>query len=437
MFFIYIIMKNKFIKSTIILIIGGFITKILGMIIKIVLTRTVSTEGIGLYMLVLPTFNLFITLCNLGVPTAITKLVSEKKNNSKSIIIPTTIIILIYDIILIFIILFISPYLANNLLHNSNTYYPLIAIGTTLPFITISSIIKGYFFGKEKVFPITLSNIIEQLTRLILTMTLVSYMLRYSLVVAITTVVLINILSEGLSIVVLLLFLPKEKIHREDFHKDNKILQQVFDISIPNTGARLIGSITYFFEPIILTNILKFIGYSGDFITLEYGIINGYVYPLLLLPSFFTLAISSSILPVVSNSYSNRNYDYTKKKIKQAILFSLLIGIPATMVFMFIPHIPLKIVYNTTLGLEYIKVTAPFFLLHYIQAPLTSTLNGMGYAKVAMRGTLYGGIIKILSLIIFSLMKIGLWSLVISTILNIVVVTIHHIYYVRKYLINR
>ncbi len=360
-------MKNKFIKSTIILIIGGFITKILGMIIKIVLTRTVSTEGIGLYMLVLPTFNLFITLCNLGVPTAITKLVSEKKNNSKSIIIPTTIIILIYDIILIFIILFISPYLANNLLHNSNTYYPLIAIGTTLPFITISSIIKGYFFGKEKVFPITLSNIIEQLTRLILTMTLVSYMLRYSLVVAITTVVLINILSEGLSIVVLLLFLPKEKIHREDFHKDNKILQQVFDISIPNTGARLIGSITYFFEPIILTNILKFIGYSGDFITLEYGVINGYVYPLLLLPSFFTLAISSSILPVVSNSYSNRNYDYTKKKIKQAILFSLLIGIPATMIFMFIPHIPLKLVYNTTLGLEYIKVTAPFFLLHYIQ----------------------------------------------------------------------
>lgn len=427
-------MKNKFIKSTIILIIGGFITKILGMIIKIVLTRTVSTEGIGLYMLVLPTFNLFITLCNLGVPTAITKLVSEKKNNSKSIIIPTTIIILIYDIILIFIILFISPYLANNLLHNSNTYYPLIAIGTTLPFITISSIIKGYFFGKEKVFPITLSNIIEQLTRLILTMTLVSYMLRYSLVVAITTVVLINILSEGLSIVVLLLFLPKEKIHREDFHKDNKILQQVFDISIPNTGARLIGSITYFFEPIILTNILKFIGYSGDFITLEYGIINGYVYPLLLLPSFFTLAISSSILPVVSNSYSNRNYDYTKKKIKQAILFSLLIGIPATMIFMFIPHIPLKLVYNTTLGLEYIKVTAPFFLLHYIQAPLTSTLNGMGYAKTAMRGTLYGGIIKILSLIIFSLFKIGLWSLVISTILNIVVVTIHHIYYVRKYL---
>ena len=430
-------MKEKFIKSTIILIIGGLLTKILGMLIRIVTTRVVGVTGIGLYMLVMPTYSLFITIATLSLPVAISKLVSENTRNNKNVVLGIIPIALFFNIIIITILIFSSHFIADTLLQNSKLYYPILAISVTLPFITLSSIIRGYFFGKEKVFPITLSNIIEQLTRLILTMTLVSYMLRYSLVVAITTVVLINILSEGLSIVVLLLFLPKEKIHREDFHKDNKILQQVFDISIPNTGARLIGSITYFFEPIILTNILKFIGYSGDFITLEYGVINGYVYPLLLLPSFFTLAISSSILPVVSNSYSNRNYDYTKKKIKQAILFSLLIGIPATMVFMFIPHIPLKLVYNTTLGLEYIKVTAPFFLLHYIQAPLTSTLNGMGYAKVAMRGTLYGGIIKILSLIIFSLMKIGLWSLVISTILNIVVVTIHHIYYVRKYLINR
>ena len=427
-------MKNKFIKSTIILIIGGLITKVLGMIIKIVLTRTIGTEGISEYMLVLPTFNLFITLCNLGVPIAITKLISEKKNSSKRIVIPTTIIVLLYDLILIFIILFIAKYLANNLLHKNGIYYPLIAIGSTLPFITLSSIIKGYFFGKEKVFPITLSNIIEQIARLLLTTTVVAKMMNHSLIAAVTTVVLINIISEGASIIILLFFLPKDKITKEDFHRDNKLLREIFGISIPNTMARLIGSITYFFEPIILTNILKYVGYNSEYITTTYGVINGYVYPLLLLPSFFTLAISSAILPVVSNSYSNKNYSYTKKKIKEAIFFSMIVGIPATLIFIFIPSIPLKLVYNTTLGTEYIKVTAPFFLLHYIQAPLTSSLNGMGYSKTAMKGTLYGGIIKILSLVIFSLLKMGLWSLIISTILNVIVVTIHHIYYVKKYL---
>ena len=427
-------MKNKFIKSTIILIIGGMITKILGMVIKIALTRTIGTEGISLYSLVLPTFNLFISLCNLGVPTAITKLISERKRSSKKIILPTTYLILIYNIFLIIILLLISPVLANYLLHNPNTYYPLIAIGITLPFIAISSIVKGYFYGKEKVFPCTLSNIIEQIFRLLLTIFVVSYMMQYGLVSAVTTVVLINVISEFSSIIVLLVFLPKEKIHIDDFHKDNNLLREILGISIPTTTSRMIGSITYFFEPIILTNILKYVGYSSDFITLEYGIINGYVYPLLLLPSFFTMAISSAILPVVSNSYSNRNYDYTKTKIKQAIFFSLLVGIPCTLIFMFIPEIPLKLVYNTDLGLEYIKILAPFFILHYIQAPLTSSLNGMGYSKEAMKGTLYGGIIKILSLIIFSLCKIALWGLPISSILNILTVTIHHIYYVRRYL---
>jgi len=427
-------MKNKFIKSTIILIIGGMITKILGMIIKITLTRTIGTEGIGLYSMVLPTFNLFISLCNLGVPTAITKLISERKKSSKKIIIPTTFLILIYNILLIIILLLVAKVLSNNLLHNSNTYYPLIAIGITLPFIAISSIVKGYFYGKEKVLPCTLSNITEQITRLILTILIVSHMMKYSLVTAITTVVLINVISEFTSIIVLSLFLPKESIHKNDFHKDNSIIKEILGISIPTTMARMIGSVTYFFEPIILTNTLKYVGYGTEFITLEYGIINGYVYPLLLLPSFFTMAISSAILPVVSNSYSNKNYNYTKIKIKQAIFFSLLIGIPVTLIFIFIPNIPLKLIYNTSLGLEYIPYIAPFFLLHYIQAPLTSSLNGMGYSKEAMKGTLYGGIIKIFSLTILSLCKIGLWSLVISSILNIITVTLHHIYYVIKYL---
>ncbi len=427
-------MKYKFIKSTVILIIGGFITKILGMVIKIVLTRTIKTDGIGLYMMILPTFNLFITLCNLGMPTAITKLVSEHKRKSKKIVLSIIPIIIIYNILLIILIFIISPFLSNNLLHNSNTYYPLIATSITLPFITISSIIKGYFFGKERVFPNTISNIVEQLARLILTIFLVSKMMKYGLVVAVTSVVLINVISEFSSIVVLLLFLPKEKIDKEDFKVDNSILREMLGISLPTTMARLIGSITYFLEPIILTNILKYVGYTSEYITLEYGVINGYVYPLLLLPSFFTLAISSAILPVVSNSYSNRNYSYTKLKIKQALFFSLLIGVPVTILFIFIPDVLLKLVYNTTCGSQYIPIIAPFFIMHYIQAPLTSSLSGMGYAKEAMRGTLYGSIIKVISLIFLSLLRIGLWSLVISSILNIAIVTIHHIYYVRKYL---
>ncbi len=426
-------MKNNFIKSTIILMIGGLLTKILGMFIKIILTRTISTEGMGIYSLILPTFNLFITLCSLGLPVAISKLVSEEKKSSKKIVLSIVPLSLLFNLFLIIVLFLIAPFLSNNLLHNSSTYYPLIAIGFTLPFICISSIIKGYFFGKEQMFPTTLSNITEQVMRLFLTYTVISRLMKYSLTYAVTGVVLINILSEGVSIITLMLFLPKKKkISLKDFHYDKDILKDLLGISIPTTGSRLIGSICYFLEPIILTLALTKAGYSKEFITLEYGIINGYVYALLLLPSFFTLAISSALLPVVSNSYSKKDYKYSKYKIKQAIALSLLIGIPCTLLFMFIPEFFLKLIYNTNEGLIYIKMIAPIFLLYYVQGPLTTAMQAMNKAREAMLGTLYGSIIRTILLFVLSLYHIGMWGLLIASSINIIFITLHHFYYVFK-----
>ena len=426
-------MKNNFIKSTIILIIGGIITKILGMVIKIALTRSITIKGIGIYSLILPTFNLFITLCSLGLPVAISKLISESKYNKKKIVLPTIPLMIIFNIFLMLILFLIAPILSNYLLKEKTTYFPLIAIGLTLPFICISSIIKGYFFGLEKMLPVTLSNIIEQIIRLILTITIIPILMKKSITIAITGVVLINIISEFTSIITLLLFIPKKtNITIKDFKYNTNIIKNLLDISLPTTGTRLIGSITYFLEPIILTYVLTKIGYKNNYITIQYGIINGYVYPLLLLPSFFTLAISNSLLPVISNSYSHNNYKYTKYKIKQAIILSLIIGIPCTITFITIPEFFLKLIFNTNKGINYIKITAPFFLLLYIQGPLTTCMQAMDMAKTAMSGTLISSIIKIILLFILSFFKIGLWSLIIVNIINIIFVTLHHLYYTLK-----
>ena len=63
-------MNKTFIKSTFILLVGSIITKVLGMLIKIVMGRFVGAEGLGLYMMILPTFSLFISLGQVGMPTA-------------------------------------------------------------------------------------------------------------------------------------------------------------------------------------------------------------------------------------------------------------------------------------------------------------------------------------------------------------------------------
>ena len=423
-------MKSKFIKSTMILIVGGAITKLMAMVIKIFLTRSIGDDGIGLYMLIMPTFNLFITLSTVSLPTSISKVVSEGKRGKK-VILSIGPISIIYNIVLMIILVCLAPFIATRLLNNANLYLPIVSICFTLPFICMSSILKGYFYGYERMIPYIVSNIIEQIVRLILIIFLIPKLLIYGIKIAVSGVVLINVVSELSSIIVLIGFIPNKKIHLTDLKFDKNIFKDVLNISMSATGSRFIGSISYFLEPVILTFMLLKCGYSNSFIVREYGVITGYVFPLLLIPSFFTMAISTSLLPVVASNLSRGRIDYTKKKLHQAIFLSLSVGIFFTIFFMTIPGILLKFIYNTNLGINYIRIIAPLFLMHYIQGPLTSYMQGANMANKAMLGTLYGAIIKNLLLFILPMFT-GIWGLIISNIVNIFFVTIHHIYCIRK-----
>ena len=111
----------------------------------------------------------------------------------------------------------------------------------------------------------------------------------------------------------------------------------------------------------------------------------------------------------------------------------MLIGIPATILLIIAPEFFLKLIYNTTQGSTYIKFLAPFCLLQYIQAPLSFSLDAMGKSKDNMKATLYGTIARTTLLFILSLFKIGIWSLIISTSINIIIVTTYNLVKVKSY----
>ncbi len=418
--------KNKFLKMTMLLIIGGFITKILGMLIKIVMTRFIGTEGIGIYMLIMPTFSLLVSLTQFGFPVAISKLVAEDRFNNKKLVFGIIPISLGICFIILLVLLSSGQFIATELLKEERTYLGLISIGFILPFIAISSILRAYFFGKERMFPHVISNILEDVIRLVLIILFVPSILKMGLSYVVAFLILISIFSELSSIIIFLICLPnKISLKKEDFKPKKDYLKTVLSISIPTTASRIIGSIGYFLEPIILAYTFKQCGYSNNFMITEYGILNGYVLPLLLLPSFFTMAISQALIPIISKTYTQHNLKETKRKIKQAIFYSLVVGIPCTLLFMLIPEIPLRLIYNTTEGISYIKILAPICLLYYIQSPLNGTLQAMGKAKEAMKGTLLGMIFRTAFLFVFSLLHIGMWGLVIAVSTNIIIVTIH------------
>lgn len=428
--------KNKFIRSTLILIVGGFITKILGMIIKIITTRILGTYGIGLYSLIIPTFMLLNTIAQFGLPTSLNILVAKNKYNNKRLVSSAIIISLLIDIIIFIFLIIFGKNIAINLLKEHKCTLGLISIAFILPFISVSNMLRSYFFGKMRMYPHVITNVLEDIVRLVLIILFLPYFLKFGVSYALAFIILTNIASELTSIIIFLILLPNFKMHKSELKPDKKILKDLLSICIPNTGSRLIGSIGYFLEPIILTYVLLHIGYTNNFIINEYGIINGYVMPLILLPSFFTSALSNVLIPIVSNNYENNNYQYIKRKIKQAIFYSLLIGIPATTVFLVIPEIPLKLLYKTNLGINYIKFLAPICLLHYIQSPISSSLQAMGKARISLKGTLYGILIRTALLFTLSYLKIGIWGLVFATATNIIFVTLYDLHSVNRELKN-
>jgi stage V sporulation protein B len=428
--------KNNFIKGVFILIVGGFVTKILGMIIKIVMARFLGTSGIGLYMFISPTFMLLITLASLGFPLAISKLVAEEKNSSKKIIFSLIPVSLIINLLIIIILLFFSSFLANYLLHDKNLKFPLLMIALVLPFISISSMIRSYFFGKSRMFPHVVSNIAEDIIRLITLIIGIPIFMKYGIYKAISFIIASNIISELTSIFVLLFFMPKKaRIKKEDLLPSKKIIKSALDISIPSTGSRIIGNVSHFLEPIIIIFILGYVGYQNKFIVDEYGIINGFVLPILLLPSFFTSAISQALLPLVSNYYVRGLKNQVAKRIKQACFYSLLIGIPATILFFCFPSFFLKLVYNTVEGSAYLKFLAPLFVIFYIQAPIASSLQAMNKAGVALKGTVIGVVSKLILITFLSLLKVGLWGLIIGIAVSSILTTLYDLKKLKQALV--
>lgn len=426
-------MKEKFVKSTLILLVGGGITKILGLIIKMVMGRMVGTEVLGLYMLILPTFSLFIGLSQFGLPIALSKMVAEDKKNNKRLFFSIIPVSLFINVLLIVTIWIFAPLLSIKLLHNPNSYYAILAIGLVIPFTSISSICRSYFFGKEKMIPHVISNVVEDLARLIVMFLGIPFFINKGSSYLVTFLILINIVSEVASILVLFLFLPKKfSITKTDLKPSRSYIRESLSIGIPNTTGRLVGSIGYFLEPIILTGVLVNMGYSSSYITREYGILSGYVMPILLLPSFFTMAISNALLPIVSKDYSNKKYDNVKNKIILACLISLIIGGFFTGITLLIPELLLRTIYHTSQGVNYMRFLAPVCFFQYLQAPLSFSLEAMGKSHDVMFASILGMSIRTILLICLSMLKIGIWGVIIAISINVLVVTFYDLFKVKK-----
>lgn len=376
-------MKRKLINSFIILSASSAISKIFSILNRMLLSRLLPLEAMSLYLVIMPTLSLCLTLGQVGIPSAVFRLILHPKYKNYKVII-TAIILSFFSVIVICGTLFIlSPFITHSLLKNDYTLYPILSFLIFIPLIAISGIIKNYYLAKGHVYVIAKSQIVEETSRLLFTYLFLETPLSSSLPFLVTIAYLSMSFGELMSIIYLLLLSRKRYSFTplKNINKQNLIMKDLLNISLPLTGSRLYHCFMNFLEPILLIHVLTRLGLTQNFIQDQYAILSGYVVSMLVTPTFFCTIIYRLYLPIATNDlyYHKSN---TFLHLLYALLICFLIGLPFTLIFYFFPKRSLMILYNTTSGYQQLKYMSFPFLLFYLQTPLSTILQAKNKNKV-------------------------------------------------------
>lgn len=414
--------NNLLIKNIIILLVSGALAKVLGMLGKIIYTRIAGVNVVGLYTMITPTFMLIISICQFSFPISISKISAEEKYDNKSLLKSAYFVGSIISIILIIILILTSNLIALSL-HNKLLAPTILSISAIIPFVMISSVQRGFLHGKEDMLPASITNVTEEIIKIILILFLLPIAISKGDITSVIFLILFNVITESSNILFMQKAISKNYISNKKGKVNKKIIKEILSISIPTTSVRLIASIGFFLEPIILTNTLLSSGYSPNYITMEYGIINSYIVPLLSIPSFFSISIASALLPNITKAYANKKYDEFNRKLLKLMFLSMLVGAVCLTIILIFPNEILKLVYNVNFGINYIYLIGPFFLILYMQPTLSVALQAMDKTNKLFLTSTISVIIKYSALYVLGKIGFGMNALIFAMIAGIVTTT--------------
>ena len=421
-------LKKKIIKSTLSLLFVGLITKILSTLGRIATARTIGQESMGIYMLVMPVAVFFINVIQLSLPTCINKMIAEKPEKTKNIIITSSIISLIVNSIFMICIIAFAPFIANNILKNSDTIYAINALALLIPLISLGGLLKGYYAGIGKIEITAYSQISEEIARIAFILLFGGYFIQGGAMYGAYAAILSLCMGEVFSLTHMIVSLnnlkkKSKKLFNGIIYESDLSTKDILNISLPLTGGKLIGSIAYMLEPIIITNVLLKAGMSSDTIALEYGILSGYAMHLLLMPGFFANAFGRVLLQPMTASISKNDKKEAKKLFISLSSLSVIVGAFFSIIMFVFPNELMNILYKSTDGANYVRAFAIPFILYYLESPFISAMTALGKTKEIMIYDVFTSIIRI-GLLFILLPSLKMLGVAIATAVSFIVLVI-------------
>lgn len=436
-------MKKSFVTGAIVLVLAGFIVRVLGFVYRIYLSNLIGAEGMGLFQLIAPIYTLIVLTLTSGVSIAVSKLVAQElaqshRVNLRRITKCALMVVLASGAVVSLFLLVFSDYIAHGILKDSRTYYSVILLVPCIPVIAAASALKGYFYGVQEVVPTAISQIFEQIIRIGLVLVMAGYFLKAGLAYACAMATFGMAVGEISNLLVLVILYRWKKVKiegnsasRRGFMRKRTIIKALLAISIPVSFNRFVTSIMSAIEMILIPRRLFSGGMAYQQSMEEFGKLSGMVMPLIFFPSVVTSALATTLVPAISEAISLNNFRTVNYRISRSVQITFILGIIFTVIFLNYPNEIGDLLYRKERvgNMLYLLAFSCTFL--YLQQTLLGILNGLGKQGVSLRNSMIGYGIRI-SFVYFFIPLFGIKGYVWGIIFSMAVVCILNLGTVMK-----
>ena len=434
-------MKKKqktsgFMQGIFILIFSQVLIKVLGLIHTLYLTNKNGFGDVGnaIYASGYQIYSLLLTVSSIGVPNAISKLVSERvavgNHRGANKIFKVALIVFAFIGLLGTLLLFIgASTIANIWLEIPEAEMTLVALSPAIFFVAISSVMRGYFNGRKNLEITAKTQFIEQFFKTGLTILIVE-------LIAIFTNTSTKFMAAGANVATtlatfssfsyLILYYKQKRseIAREivstvnyKYEKVGIILKNVLLVSVPMTISSILSSITKNIDAFTVNKILS--TYLPTQTAIEkYGILSGKIETLIALPLSFNMAFSTALIPTISAAIAKKNIETAKNTSSFSILISILIGLPCTIGFCIFAQPILNLLYpNANSGALLLQIASISIVFSLLIQTTNGALQGFGKVFIPTISLGIGVIIKlILNLTLLKMPSLNIYGASIASV---------------------
>ncbi|WP_245629981.1 putative polysaccharide biosynthesis protein [Alicyclobacillus acidiphilus] len=441
--------KQSFLQGAMVLGAAGLATKGMAMMIQVVVARELGAQGFGLFQTINPLFYLLLTISTLALPPALSKVLAENiaignlAKARRAWRLSNGTVLVISAAVCLFALAF-APEIAAKWL-DARATLPFIGALFRIPVVCLSSVMTGYYMGIQNQTPPAVAWIVETAVR---TMTTIPLVIAFS-PHGIQYGALAVMIGAGLGEAAGYLFMLSRYLARDRKAMEHAVqaassstqanasvqgtARDLVQIALPNTITNITGIVAFAAEPVIMYLAFAKIGIPKSQATALYGAF-GMAMELLFLPTVLSSALSSVVIPAVSEAAALRNGALVTRRLNQVIQATMFLALPATVFFTLSGHDLATSLYNVKLAGDILAYVAPTCAFLYVLDPLSAVLQGLNKAAISTLISLVTSAIRIGCIYYFvGIEREGIYGVATAVAIAGIVSTVISVYFVRKY----